>query len=130
MERVREEFRRLERKKVPDGAALLASLTRIDGATVLGSDLSVFGFGARIASDRSESAVRRKTIYEEEFTDASWAELGGTRHQSAARFVATVRGSAAIVASHDGGLSVLTWSDDPAPGHVTWLCGLETLSAR
>ena len=119
------------RSDLAQAAAQVASLTRIDGAVVVGFDLSVLGFGARITSDEpapwSKWTLLRKTIYEKDFAEVSWAKLGGTRHQSAARFVATTRTSRAFVASHDGGLSALAWKDEPAPGHLEWLCGLEGL---
>ena len=44
------------------------------------------------------------------------AELGGTRHQSAAQFVFDQKDAIAIVASQDGRLSVLVW--DRSEGKV------------
>jgi len=120
------------RAELARAAEQVASLTKIDGAAVVGIDLEVFGFGARITSDdlaATKPILRRRTIYEQDFAEVPWTDLGGTRHQSAARFVAATKTSAAFVASHDGGLSTLAWKAEPPPGHLEWLCGLEDLVA-
>jgi hypothetical protein len=71
----------------------IADLTKVDGAAVITFDLDVLGFGARIMStDIVEKPVpKRRTIYQEDFTEVEWIKLGGTRHQSAARLVAATQ---------------------------------------
>jgi hypothetical protein len=113
-------------------ACQVADFTRIDGAAVISTELGIIGFGAHVTSqDRQmpKTALAVATIYEERFHPAAWEELGGTRHQSAARFVASTKTSAAFVASHNGGLSALAWKEDAAGGHIQWLRGLEGLVA-
>jgi hypothetical protein len=112
-------------------AKQVAAFTRIDGAAVIGRDLRLFGFGARITTEDVgdvHPAVMRRTIYEDVLTPADWSDLGGTRHQSAARFVAASRDSVAFVSSQDGRLSAFAWRDGPKPGHLEWLQGLEGLA--
>jgi hypothetical protein len=110
----------------------VADFTRIDGAAVITTELGVIGFGARVTSpdrETAKTALTVATIYEDRFHSVAWEELGGTRHQSAARFVASTKTSAAFVASHNGGLSALAWKDDADGGHIQWLRGLEGLVA-
>jgi hypothetical protein len=113
-------------------ACQVADFTKIDGAAVLSTELAIIGFGARVTSPERETpktALTVATIYEDRFHSVAWEELGGTRHQSAARFVASTRTSAAFVASHNGGLSALAWKEDAGGGHIQWLRGLEGLVA-
>jgi hypothetical protein len=113
-------------------ACQVADFTRIDGAAVISTELGIIGFGARIASPErqpSKTALTVATIYEDGFHPSVWEELGGTRHQSAARFVVSTKTAAAFVASHSGGLSALAWKEDEAGGHIQWLRGLEGLVA-
>lgn len=108
----------------------VAAFTKIDGVVVVGEGLTVFGFGARITSadcSADRPVVKKRTIFQEEFADVDWTSLGGMRHQSAALFVAATKTAAAFVASHDGALSLLAWGSEPTPGHLVWLCGLESL---
>jgi hypothetical protein len=113
-------------------ACEVADFTRVDGAAVISTELGIIGFGAHVTSPDRElphAALTVATIYEDRFHSVAWEELGGTRHQSAARFVASAKTSAAFVASHSGGLSALAWKDEPAGGHIQWLRGLEGLVA-
>lgn len=119
-EAFRDEFRRAARQ--------VADFTKIDGAAVIGSDLTAHGLGAWILSpdsDRPRPPLVQRTIYAKDFVPAEWIELGGTRHQSSARFVSATKDSAAFVASHDGGLSALAWNVDIQ--RLEWLQGLEGL---
>lgn len=111
-------------------AGLVADMTKIDGAAVVTTDLEVLGFGARITSADPPEPIKlvSRTIFDEEFSHTAWTELGGTRHQSAARFVAATK-AAAFVASHDGGLSAMACQDDGGGTRVEWLRGLEAMVA-
>jgi hypothetical protein len=117
------------REELVRAAGLVADMTRIDGAAVVTTSLEVLGFGARIMTvePAEPTNVVSRTIFAEQCTQAAWTELGGTRHQSAARFVAATKTSAAFVASHDGGLSAMAFKDDEAGPRVEWLRGLEAL---
>jgi len=93
----------------------VARLSNVDGAVVMGPDLSVYGFGATIdltneteiplmeLHDLSSPAAPPKAITVDEFS--------GHRHKSAVHFCAMQRINQAkialaIVASHDGALSL------------------------
>jgi hypothetical protein len=98
----------------------IAGLTAIDGATVLSSEYELLAFGAKIARRRGASPVEQLTLTEP-VLDAvaqvvSPAQLGGTRHLSAAQFIHDQRDALALVASQDGRFTVLAWS--PCEGTV------------
>jgi hypothetical protein len=90
----------------------VASLARVDGALVITKDLSVLGFGAKIAVDASvarkvfifgsEPVAQRVALHEIE-------TIGGTRHQSAARFIAQNREAVALVISQDRHMKIMHW---------------------
>lgn len=95
----------------------IASLAQVDGAVVLTSDLRIRGFGAKIAvtttEDPTVTELRPRSSEggdEAERDEVIGLEkLGGTRHQSAARFVAAHPKTVAIVASSDRRLSIMSW---------------------
>jgi DNA integrity scanning protein DisA with diadenylate cyclase activity len=88
-----------------EAAALrrVAPYADVDGAVVITRDLEVLGFGAKIiaANDMSHVLVGDDAMPVE--------DTGGTRHQSAARFVGKNPDCAATVISHDGHISLLHW---------------------
>ncbi len=92
-----------------EAAALrrVAPYANVDGAVIITRDLEVVGFGAKIVSTNGTSHV----IVDADET--SIEDIGGTRHQSAARFVGANRDCFAIVVSHDGHISLLHY-DEPA----------------
>ena len=51
------------------------------------------------------------------------SELGGTRHQSAARFVRQHPDCSVLVSSQDGRMTLFSW--EKKPGHVVAVSGLE-----
>lgn len=80
----------------------LAELAAMDGALVLDADLCVLGIGAKLSA-RGEplvSCVWPSVPPTKEHLAVS--DLGGTRHQSAARFVAQHGDALAFVVSTDG----------------------------
>jgi len=103
---------------IRDRAALIASLSAVDGAVVLTTRLNLLGFGCEvlaqsptlteivIANDAQATQVLTRSI--EEF---------GTRHRSALRFCSSHENVAAIIVSQDGdiraarrmGPSVILW---------------------
>lgn len=94
------------------GVRSTASLAGVDGAVVIARDLRVFGFGAKIsvaANGAPQVCMFRAEPGRQEAIPSPLEDLGGTRHQSAARFVAVNRESVALVISQDRHMSVLHW---------------------
>jgi DNA integrity scanning protein DisA with diadenylate cyclase activity len=89
-------------------------LTAVDGATIISSDFALLAFGAKIVP--RDGARRIGQVLSSEpirgAVDAlvDPAQLGGTRHLSAAQFAADQRNAAALVASQDGRFTVFAWS--------------------
>jgi hypothetical protein len=89
-----------------------ASLAAVDGAVVVTHDLRVLGFGAKIAAGN----VTTVSIFlplqgGQDIVPTPVEACGGTRHQSAARFVNANRDAVAVVISQDRHLSVFSWDD-------------------
>lgn len=91
-------------RELEDLEQAYAELTVMDGAVVLDADLRLVGAGAKISADGafelscmqpSQPEVKRYKL----------TELGGTRHQSAARLVFAEKQCVAFVASADGPLT-------------------------
>jgi hypothetical protein len=91
----------------------IAGLTAVDGATVITDSYELLAFGAKIAR-RGSTPVERVTMTEPIEGGApvtlTSAELGGTRHLSAAQFVHDQRDAIALVASQDRRFTVFAWS--------------------
>ncbi|HEX7316208.1 MAG TPA: hypothetical protein VF297_20045 [Pyrinomonadaceae bacterium] len=98
----------------------VAGMTAVDGAAVVSDRSELLAFGAKIVQSRSGEEVERVVVTEPvegsapEVVDP--AELGGTRHLSAAQFVQDQRDAVALVASQDGRFTVFAWS--PCEGMV------------
>ncbi len=120
-----------DRKSVAPAVAssleAVARLAAVDGALVLDDHLRVLGFGARIAGYPDGFAEpplfsgRPIERGEGRFRPMKRIDLGGTRHQSAARFVDMEHDAVALVASHDGPLTLLYWAlrvQDPGGGPI------------
>lgn len=94
--------------------AMVAGLTAVDGATIMGTDYKLLAFGAKIGrrqhSPRVEQLIVTEPIVESVPEVMNSAQLGGTRHISAAQFVHDQRDSVALVASQDGRFTVFAWS--------------------
>jgi len=92
----------------------VAGLTAVDGAAVLNDRSELLAFGAKIVQSRSGSEVERVIVTEpvagSEPAVVDPAELGGTRHLSAAQFTQDQRDTIALVASQDGRFTVFAWS--------------------
>jgi hypothetical protein len=92
----------------------VAGLTAVDGAAVVNDRSELLAFGAKIIQSRGGAEVERVVVTEPvegslpEVVDP--AELGGTRHLSAAQFVQDQRDAVALVASQDGRFTVFAWS--------------------
>lgn len=98
----------------------VAGLTAVDGATVISDQYEVLAFGAKIVRRAGSSLVSE--VFMTEPIEGSRAEvvepaqLGGTRHLSAAQFVSDQHDAVALVASQDGRFTVFAWS--PCEGMV------------
>lgn len=100
----------------------LAQLTAVDGAAVVSYDLSVLAFGAEIRpvahnagpghrSNKLDFALVSLPFEKSKQRKVPLADLGGTRHKSAAQFVFDQKDvdPRAIVVSSDGGISLYSW---------------------
>jgi Probable sensor domain DACNV len=92
----------------------LAGLTAVDGATIITDRFEVLAFGAKIARRDGLRQVEQVVVTEPIEGDLASvvhpAQLGGTRHLSAAQFVQDQPDAIALVASQDGRLTVFAWS--------------------
>jgi hypothetical protein len=92
----------------------VAGLTAVDGAAVINDRSELLAFGAKIVQSRNGAEVERVVVTEpvagSEPAVVDPAELGGTRHLSAAQFVQDQRDALALVASQDGRFTVFAWS--------------------
>ncbi len=94
----------------------VAGMTAVDGALLLDTNLKLIGFGAKITATEHASGPPNILVWElahksQEFS-IPFEKIGGTRHQSAAKFVARHSLCSAVVASQDGRLSVMFSRDD------------------
>jgi hypothetical protein len=101
------------RQSLPIGA--IASLAKVDGAVVMTRDMQLLGFGAKIKFSSCEDVPVCKfkpTPDSQEVVPSHLEDLGGMRHQSAARFVAAHKDAVAIVVSQDRHISLMNWEDE------------------
>jgi hypothetical protein len=110
------------------GVLSTAALSAVDGAVVVTRDVRVLGFGAKISvADTSPPpmCLFQPQSGEQRVVQSSPEDIGGTRHQSAARFVAAHRDTLAVVVSQDRHMSIMHW--EPELGAVTVLRNAEWL---
>jgi hypothetical protein len=100
----------------------IAGFTAVDGATILTDQYALIGFGAKIRRRQGHPQVdvllHTEPILGNEPTRMSPAQLGGTRHLSAAQFISDQREGLALVASQDGRFTLLAWSPDEQIVHA------------
>jgi hypothetical protein len=100
----------------------IGGLTAVDGATVLTDRWAVLAFGVKIGRRPGSEPVERLLVTEPIVgrapVSAHPAELGGTRHLSAAQFVYEQRDALALVASQDGHFTVFSWHDQEDVVHA------------
>lgn len=93
----------------------VAGLTAVDGAAVLSDSHDLLAFGAKITRRRGSPLVEQLTLTEPieggRALVVTPADLGGTRHLSAAQFVHDQRRAVALVASQDRRFTVFAWSE-------------------
>ena len=92
----------------------IASLTAVDGATVINDRHELLAFGVKIGRSEFSSPVEQILLTEPimggEAVYSHPAQNGGTRHLSAAQFVYDQKDSIALVASQDGKFTIFSWS--------------------
>ncbi len=90
----------------------VGDLCLIDGAVVMDLDLRLLGFGAKLLFGPEDFTVATLNAVTGELRESvPLGELGGTRHQSAARFVFANHRTDVFVVSQDGRLSMFSWSE-------------------
>ena len=100
-------------------AGALAQFTSVDGATLVTYDLDVIGFGVKLQPAPGSAEPTRifqidPLDHDEWLTPVTLEKLGGTRHQSAARFVADQKDAVAFVVSQDGDVTAFAWEEAKA----------------
>ena len=92
----------------------MAGLTAVDGATIISDQYELHAFGAKIIRRKGFEQVAQVIVTEPIEGAAAAivepAQLGGTRHLSAAQFTHDQRDAIALVASQDGRFTVFAWS--------------------
>jgi hypothetical protein len=92
----------------------IAGLTAVDGATIITDEYDLLAFGAKISRRDGWSSVQELAVTEpiedSAATTVHPAELGGTRHLSAAQFVQDQQNALALIASQDGRFTIFAWS--------------------
>lgn len=92
----------------------LGALTALDGAVVIGTDFSVYGYSGKLPMPNTEQVYQIQKMdlllgFENQTTLCNLKDFHGTRHQSAAFYVHENRSAIAIVASQDDRLTILAW---------------------
>jgi hypothetical protein len=91
----------------------IGELSAVDGALVLDDELSVLGFGAKLHLEATDFTVSLYNALTGPVGDSHHvADLGGMRHQSAARFVHEHPQAHAIVVSEDQRVTLFVWKRD------------------
>lgn len=92
----------------------IGGLTAVDGATVISTDYELLAFGVKIGRREGGAQIERVVVAEPIVggvaSEIHPAQLGGTRHMSAAQFVQDQRDGVALVASQDGRFTIFAWS--------------------
>lgn len=89
----------------------VGDLSLIDGAVVMDMDLCLHGFGAKLLFGPEDFQVTTLNAVSGRLREGvALGDLGGMRHQSAARFVNGNRSADVFVVSQDGRLSMCSWS--------------------
>jgi hypothetical protein len=92
----------------------LAGWTAVDGATVISDRFALLASGVKIIARETASRIERVLVTEpvegSQRLIVEPAQLGNTRHMSAAQFVNDQRNAIALVASQDGRFTIFAWS--------------------
>ncbi|WP_136659784.1 putative sensor domain DACNV-containing protein [Nitratireductor sp. XY-223] len=98
----------------------VASLSRVDGATIVDRDFRVLAFGAKLKAKSAKYSVHRYTEFPPGLQHGSvnWgtpgkpkpiSEVGGMRHRSSAQFIHDNKNALALTISEDGPISWFFW---------------------
>lgn len=88
--------------EIENYAKSVASLTAVDGATILDKNINVVGFGAKLLGHAlGIEVINYDSRTQEETYRKPIEQSGGTRHQSAIRFVNDNRNAIVFVVSQD-----------------------------
>jgi hypothetical protein len=91
----------------------VGDVTAMDGAAVVTQELALLGFGAKILTNVVPPKILEvRPVIGAALEPSSLDALGGTRHQSAARFVTANRDCVALVTSQDGMVSLFSWFEE------------------
>jgi hypothetical protein len=100
----------------------IAGFTAVDGATLITAGYELLAFGVKIIRRKGSPLVAQVIVTEPveggRRVIAELAQLGGTRHLSAAQFVHDQRDAIALVASQDGQFTVFAWSTSDEKLHA------------
>lgn len=100
-----EQLRRATQILLEQHEEIVGRLGDLDGALVLDRDLKLIGAGAKLAT-----SARPLVLDADQGSEPLDLELlGGTRHQSAARFVGQVHDAFAVVLSADGPVTLFAY---------------------
>ncbi len=106
-----EQFREKHLSRVSKIIAIITRISSVDGAVVVDPELRLLGAGAKIiAAVPSDTSIQIWELDETKgyaFRSGTHGDLGGTRHQSAARFVHSYNAGLAFVVSQDGRVTLL-----------------------
>jgi hypothetical protein len=109
-------------KSVGHAIDAVGGLTAVDGATVITYSYQVLAFGAKLRRRGDLPPIEKVLLTEPVENSAAEiidpAQLGGTRHLSAAQFAQDQRDAFALVASQDGRFTLLAWSSRDAMVHA------------
>lgn len=96
----------------------IARLTAIDGVTIINNRFALQAFGAKITRKADSQSVNQVYVTEpivgKRPAILHPAQLGGTRHLSAAQFVYDQRDAIAMIASQDDTFTMFLWSEEKA----------------
>jgi Probable sensor domain DACNV len=113
---------RLWQEALIDAVEAISGLTAVDGATIISDQYELLAFGAKIGRREGGAQVEQVIVTEPVVGGAASvvhpAQLGGTRHLSAAQFVQDQRDAVALVASQDGRFTVFAWSPCEEMAHA------------
>lgn len=92
----------------------VGNLSAVDGAVLMDDRLRLLGFGAKLRGHSSRFRVSQWDILRDHVVQTWVDDLGGMRHQSAARFVRANPDAFVFVASQDGGLTLFCYAANPS----------------